>query len=120
MLDQSIMLLDQDKELITLTENYLKTCGFHKIYSFGNPSQSMEFVARWGIPDVIITDIILPEMSGIDFLAELAHVKKSLNAIIFTDHPEVLPRNCLYPLVLKEPRAFEHLIQMIMTSLIQR
>ena len=111
------MILDQDIDCLILTENFLKNHSFHKIYSFSNPIQALQRVYLFGPPDLIITDLKLPDMSGIDFLAKAARIDKSINAIIFTGYPEALPRRCCHPVIIKEAGSYKHLMKMVMSIL---
>jgi DNA-binding NtrC family response regulator len=117
-MEQSILLLHQEQGFLALMKNYLKRHMPYKIYSYCNPVQALEVICLHGIPNLIITDLLLPGMGGIDFLAETAHLNESINAIIFTDHPEALPHKCPYPLIINGPGAFEQLIQTVQSILI--
>lgn len=116
-MEQSILFLHQELDFLLVAENYLKSHESYKIHSYCNPVQALEIIYLHGIPDLIITDLLLPEMGGIDFLAETAHLNESINAIIFTDHPEALPHKCPYQVIINGPDAFKRLIRMVRSIL---
>ncbi|MBN1576528.1 MAG: response regulator [Chitinispirillaceae bacterium] len=118
-MEYSILLLDDDEDLLELTRCNLESINHLKILPFSDPFQALRRIHLFELPDLIITDLDLPGMNGIDFLAEVMRLHPAVAAIIFTGHPEALPRNCRYPVILKEPNAYEHLVAMVESILSQ-
>jgi two-component SAPR family response regulator len=109
----TIFLLDDNRDILEVTECHLESHSFKKIYSFTSPLQALQRIHLCGIPDLIITDFNLPEMTGIEFLAKVADIDSAVNAIVITAHPRCLPDHCRYPVVVKEPDMFDHLIPLM-------
>jgi DNA-binding response OmpR family regulator len=63
---KKILVVDDKKELRTLLKEYLTQEGF-EIDTAGNGQEAL-FVARQAKPDLIILDLMMPEMGGYDFL----------------------------------------------------
>jgi DNA-binding response OmpR family regulator len=63
---KKILVVDDKQELRTLLKKYLTQEGF--IVSTARDGQEALFVARQEKPDLIILDLMMPEMSGYDFL----------------------------------------------------
>ena len=63
---KKILVVDDKKELRTLLKEYLTQEGF-AIDTAGNGQDAL-FVARQAKPDLIILDLMMPEMGGYDFL----------------------------------------------------
>jgi len=63
---KKILVVDDKKELRTLLKEYLTQEGF-EIDTAGNGQEAL-FVARRAKPDLIILDLMMPEMGGYDFL----------------------------------------------------
>ncbi|HLE13516.1 MAG TPA: response regulator, partial [Anaerolineales bacterium] len=63
---KKILVVDDKKELRTLLKEYLTQEGF-EIVTAGNGQEAL-FVARQAKPDLIILDLMMPEMGGYDFL----------------------------------------------------
>jgi len=63
---KKILVVDDKKELRTLLKSYLSQEGFEVVTA--SDGQEALFVARNEKPDLIILDIMMPEMSGYDFL----------------------------------------------------
>jgi two-component system alkaline phosphatase synthesis response regulator PhoP len=63
---KKILVVDDKKELRTLLKEYLTQEGF-EIATAGNGQEAL-FVARQQRPDLVILDLMMPEMVGYDFL----------------------------------------------------
>ena len=63
----------------------------------GNGREAIEKVQRLN-PDLVILDLSMPVMNGIDAAKELARIRPDLPIVMFTKTPEVatetLPRGC--------------------------
>mgnify|MGYP001767806559 FL=1 len=65
-MSKKIMVVDDKPELRTLLKSYLTQEGFDAVTA-GNGREAL-FVARQEKPDLIILDIMMPEMGGYEFL----------------------------------------------------
>jgi DNA-binding response OmpR family regulator len=63
---KKILVIDDKKELRVLLKQYLTQEGFEIVTA--NDGQQALFVARQEKPDLIILDLMMPEMSGYEFL----------------------------------------------------
>ena len=63
---KKILVVDDKKELRTLLKSYLTQEGF-EVAQAGDGQEAL-FVARQEKPDLIILDLMMPEMSGYDFM----------------------------------------------------
>jgi DNA-binding response OmpR family regulator len=63
---QTILVVDDDRELRALVQSYLAQEGF-RVVSAPNGRQAL-FVAREEKPDLIILDLMMPEVGGYDFM----------------------------------------------------
>jgi DNA-binding response OmpR family regulator len=61
-----ILVVDDDKELRNLVRSYLVEEGF-QVVTAGDGRQAL-FVARQEVPDLIILDLMMPEMGGYEFM----------------------------------------------------
>ncbi|MCK4693523.1 MAG: response regulator transcription factor [Anaerolineales bacterium] len=62
----TIMVVDDEKRLVSLLEAYLSQEGFHVIKA-SNGREAL-FMARQEKPDLIVLDIMMPEMDGYEFM----------------------------------------------------
>ena len=67
-MSKTILVVDDEERLVALLEAYLKKEGF-RVVTAGNGKQAGE-AARREKPDLIVLDIIMPEMDGLEFLKE--------------------------------------------------
>ncbi|MDI6695025.1 MAG: response regulator transcription factor [Anaerolineales bacterium] len=63
---KKILVVDDKQELRTLLKSYLSQEGF-EVVSAGDGREAL-FVARYEKPDLIILDIMMPEMGGYEFM----------------------------------------------------
>ena len=77
-MSKTIMIVDDEKRLVSLVESYLVQQGYH-VVSANNGVEALP-VARKEKPDLIILDIMMPEMDGYEFMRE--HHKEADTPII--------------------------------------
>ena len=63
---KTILVVDDKKELVVLIKSYLTQEGF-RVVTAGNGQEAL-FVARREKPDLIILDLMMPEMGGYEFM----------------------------------------------------
>ena len=63
---KTIMVVDDEPRLVSLVEAYLTQEGF-RVVTAGDGRQAL-FLARQEKPDLIVQDIMMPEMDGYDFM----------------------------------------------------
>src|SRR6476659_7985100 len=63
---QTILVVDDEKKLRDLMKVYLEQEGY-RVVEAGNGREAM-YVARYEKPDLIILDLMMPEMSGTEFM----------------------------------------------------
>jgi len=61
--------------------------GFSSVVSFNNPKDAILWLQDNEI-DLIISDFIMPEMNGIDFLNEAIHIQKDITTILLTGYAD--------------------------------
>lgn len=64
-----IMLVDDRPEIAKVISMYLK--GSYDTVYFDNVIGAMAYLQKGNLPDLIITDINMPEISGFEFLSQL-------------------------------------------------
>ncbi len=75
---KTILVVDDKKELVTLVEAYLRQEGF-RVATAADGREAL-FVARHEKPDLIILDLMMPEMGGYEFMR--LHSKEAETPII--------------------------------------
>ena len=78
MMSKTILVVDDKKELRVMVKTYLEEEGFR--VATANDGQEALYVARHEKPDLIILDLMMPQMGGYDFLR--AHRREADTPII--------------------------------------
>ena len=63
---KTIMVVDDERRLVSVVEAYLKQEGYRVVTA--SDGQNAMFVAREEKPDLIILDVMMPEMNGYEFI----------------------------------------------------
>ena len=64
-----IVAVDDEKMVTSALKTLFKVEGYSDVALFNSPAQALEFLAD-NKPDLIISDFIMPEMNGLEFLSE--------------------------------------------------
>lgn len=86
-MSKNILLVDDDDVHLLWASEILEQEGYC-IESARSVSKAMEFLEKQAY-DLIITDLVMPGMSGIDFMKEVAEKYKGQKAIIMTGHGDI-------------------------------
>lgn len=65
----------------------LRVEGFSDVNCFNNPLEAIEFL-KSNIPDIIISDFIMPEMNGLEFLTEAKKLYPEVSMILLTGYAD--------------------------------
>lgn len=65
-MSRTILVVDDEERLVSIVEAYLKDAGFH-VVTARNGREAL-FLARQEKPDLIVLDIMMPEMDGYEFI----------------------------------------------------
>jgi CheY-like chemotaxis protein/HPt (histidine-containing phosphotransfer) domain-containing protein len=78
--DGLIFLVDDEPEILAITQEYLESKDF-RVKTFSNANLALAEL-KVEVPDLIISDIKMPEMNGIEFVKEVNKVKPHLPVIV--------------------------------------
>ena len=79
---EKILVVDDDKSIRDTLSNYLKRQDFD-VYSAENGKSALEITKRVS-PDLIITDVRMPEMDGIELLKNVKDIDSHIQVIIIS------------------------------------
>ncbi len=82
---QTIMVVDDEKRLVSLVQSYLNQAGYRVVTAF-NGKEALAVASREN-PDLIILDLMMPEMDGHEF-TEIYRKKHSTPIIMLTARVE--------------------------------
>ncbi len=82
-----ILIIDDDKEICDYMETFLTRDGFF-VKTLTVPQDAMEEV-RSGRYHLVILDLMMPKMDGIEILSQIRKVDTDIAVIIFTGYPSL-------------------------------
>ena len=65
-----VLLVEDDPDLRAMVEVRLRRIG-HLVLSVGSGREALEVLAGRGVPDVLVLDVLMPGMSGLELLTTL-------------------------------------------------
>jgi CheY-like chemotaxis protein len=83
-----ILVIEDDRDIVGTIEHILKAAG-HDVKSTTHGKDAFRLVALLN-PDLVITDVIMPEIDTIDTIAELRRSYPALNIIAISGNPHLL------------------------------
>lgn len=88
MLNSTILIVDDEKRYLELAEGLLKQEGYQNVLTRSNPLEVMPLLEKKSV-DVILLDIYMPEMNGLDLLENIYSQFPKIPVIIVTAVNEV-------------------------------
>ncbi len=85
--DANVWVVDDDPSMRWVLEKALEKAGFH-VQGFADPGELLDALERFR-PDVVISDIRMPGMDGIELLGRVHGVDPELPVIIITAHSDL-------------------------------
>src|SRR5215469_5567463 len=83
---ETVLVVDDEQSLVLLAEEVLASLGYEPVGCVGAGEALRVFRAAPQRFDVLLTDAIMPEMSGLELLAELRRVRPELPAILVSGY----------------------------------
>jgi len=86
---QQIFIVDDEELNVRVARKYLRMSGFDRVNATTEPGEAVAWIRRER-PDLILLDIMMPEISGLDILRELRSLDETrhLPVVILTAHYE--------------------------------
>ncbi|MBP3820654.1 response regulator [bacterium] len=82
-----ILYVDDDKLLTATFSTLMKVEGFRDVVIFNNPIDAIEYLNS-NVPDLVISDFLMPEMNGLDFLREVKKLYPEVSMILLTAYAD--------------------------------
>ncbi len=82
-----ILYVDDDKLLTSTFATLMKVEGFDDVVIYNNPLDAIEYLKN-ETPDLIISDFLMPEMNGLEFLREAKKLYPELSMILLTAYAD--------------------------------
>jgi DNA-binding NtrC family response regulator len=85
---QTIIILDDEQEILDLLNKFFTRTDMFKIIKHINPLDAIETIKTNKI-DILLTDIMMPQMNGIEVLKEVKNFNPSIKVIIMTAYSTI-------------------------------
>ena len=82
-----IVVVDDEKIVTSAFNTLLKVEGFSDAHFFNNPKEAIEFLKE-NQPDLVISDFLMPEMNGLEFLTEVKNLYPEVSRILLTGYAD--------------------------------
>ncbi len=82
-----IVVVDDERIVTSAFSTLLKVEGFSDAHFFNNPKEALEFL-NVNTPDLIISDFLMPEMNGLEFLSEAKKLHPEVSRILLTGYAD--------------------------------
>ena len=82
-----IVVVDDEKIVTSAFKTLLKVEGFNDAYFFNKPKEAIQFLKK-ETPDLIISDFIMPEMNGLEFLTAAKKLHPDVSMILLTGYAD--------------------------------
>lgn len=82
-----IVVVDDEKMVTSAFKTLFKVEGYSDIHLFNKPEEAVEFLKK-NKPDLIISDFIMPEMNGLEFLKEAKKLYPEVSMILLTGYAD--------------------------------
>lgn len=82
-----VVLVDDNESLLVNVSDYLSLY-FDKVHTFSAPQKALSHLTA-EFPGVVVTDIRMPEMSGMELLKKILDIDEDLPVILMTAHGEI-------------------------------
>lgn len=88
---KSVLLVDDEKMIRIGLKNLLEDIitGYNVLWEASNGVQALE-IASIEVPDIVITDIRMPEMNGLDFISYLKMRHPLVSVIVISGHDDFI------------------------------
>ncbi|MBI1978404.1 MAG: sigma-54-dependent Fis family transcriptional regulator [Candidatus Omnitrophica bacterium] len=80
----NIVVIDDEANICQMLEEALQEEGF-LVESFQNPKEGLAAVSK-KMPDLVITDLVMPELDGLELIKRIKGVHPEINIVVITAH----------------------------------
>ena len=87
-MNKKIAIIDDEQDILDTLERFLLRSEKFEIETFSNPKNALESVKQ-GKFDLVLLDIMMPQMNGLDFLDEVKTTNPNQKIIMMTAYSTV-------------------------------
>lgn len=98
-----ILIVDNDKDHIDLCTEVLDHFGFHVQSALGGKEAISIYIQNGGSFDLVITDLEMPDMSGVETAEAIKKIKNDQLVMLVTGAPQNVLKPLLFVEIIKKP-----------------
>jgi len=83
----NVLVVDDSPDALELIKRHLSSCG-HTIYTADSVQQGVEILRQTAV-DLVLTDLNMPEVSGMDLIRHIRDNYKTISIIMVTGYPSI-------------------------------
>ena len=87
MISGKIVIVDDEKIVTSAFKTLLRVEGFSDVNCFNNPEEAVEFL-KANTPDIIVSDFLMPQMNGLEFLTKAKNLYPEVSMILLTGYAD--------------------------------
>lgn len=87
MKSNKILIVDDDKMVTSTLKTLFKLEGFLDVHYFNDPKEAVEFLKQEK-PDIILSDFLMPEMNGFEFLSIAKEMYPEVSMMLLTGYAD--------------------------------
>ncbi len=87
MIKGKIVVVDDEKIVTSAFKTLLKVEGFSDAHFFNSPKDALNYL-KDNQPDLVISDFLMPEMNGLEFLSEVKKLYPEVSKILLTGYAD--------------------------------
>lgn len=81
---KTVAIIDDEREILMLLEKFLIKTGKYKVQTFSDPVHALKVLSGSSEVDVVLLDIMMPQMDGIEFLEKFKATNNHTEVIMMT------------------------------------
>ena len=87
MIKGKIVVVDDDSIVTSAFKTLFKVEGYSDVHLFNSPKEALEFLKQ-ETPDLIMSDFLMPDMNGLEFLTEAKKLHTEVSMILLTGYAD--------------------------------
>jgi len=89
---KKVLIVDDEADYLSLIQQRVESWGYEVITA--QAGKEALAIVKEKLPDIVILDYLMPDMSGTEVLKEIRKFDKNLTVIMFTAHPDIKNIKC--------------------------
>lgn len=85
---RKVLAVDDDESFLKVLSYQVREMGF-EVLPFSSPKEALDHLQQGQSPDLVVTDLRMPEMDGLVLLDQIADLKPNLPVIVLTAHGNI-------------------------------